>query len=409
MRILIISTFFPPQNSIASLRPYSWAKYWTIWGHDVTVLTTEKSKNPSTDLNFENPGYKTIEVPLPSFARKLKQKNQSSSGKGSFIQTIRKKRGIFHSCRMPDLSDLWIRPALQAIPKEQTWDLIVSTCGPYSVHIVAHTLKKRGQNPKWIADYRDYWSNHHIFKGLFPFTLIERFLERWLMKKADAIVTIGDAYAEPFRKKYGSSKVHVIENGFDPNDLNSLPAETIFPQDGKIRLVHTGSFYKAVQDPAPFFKAVAKLGNELDQLEILFVGPELSDLKTLIDQHQVSKWVKVGGFIDRPTALRMQRDAQGLLFFSYDNASVSGVYSGKLFEYLFSNKPIFYFGSKTHPSAQLIEKTNSGQIAHTQIECEGLLRELLKGQLSIRRDRALINSYTRETLSRKLLSIGSSL
>ena len=37
MNILIVSHYFPPGNSIAALRPYSWAKYWSRMGHQVTV------------------------------------------------------------------------------------------------------------------------------------------------------------------------------------------------------------------------------------------------------------------------------------------------------------------------------------------------------------------------------------
>lgn len=43
MRILIVSTFFPPENSIASFRPYSWAKWWSRAGHEVTVVSTKKN------------------------------------------------------------------------------------------------------------------------------------------------------------------------------------------------------------------------------------------------------------------------------------------------------------------------------------------------------------------------------
>jgi hypothetical protein len=56
MKILIISTFFPPQNSVASLRGYSFAKYWTELGHKVTVLTTSKATY-SHDLNLDNIGF----------------------------------------------------------------------------------------------------------------------------------------------------------------------------------------------------------------------------------------------------------------------------------------------------------------------------------------------------------------
>ena len=63
MKILIVSTFFPPQNSIASLRPYSWAKWWSRAGHDVTVLTTEKEEW-ANNLNLDCSGFTVIKTPL---------------------------------------------------------------------------------------------------------------------------------------------------------------------------------------------------------------------------------------------------------------------------------------------------------------------------------------------------------
>ena len=72
MKILIVTAFFPPQNSIASLRPYSWAKYWSRAGHDVTVLTVPKKASPS-DSPMPTDGFKLLEVPIPGlgFLRKL--------------------------------------------------------------------------------------------------------------------------------------------------------------------------------------------------------------------------------------------------------------------------------------------------------------------------------------------------
>ena len=52
MQILIVTHYFPPENTIASLRPYSWAKYWTRSGHQVTVLTTQE---PIAEQNLSLP------------------------------------------------------------------------------------------------------------------------------------------------------------------------------------------------------------------------------------------------------------------------------------------------------------------------------------------------------------------
>ena len=47
MRILIIAYYFPPEThaTMASLRPYSWANYWSKMGHEVCIITNRKNNH----------------------------------------------------------------------------------------------------------------------------------------------------------------------------------------------------------------------------------------------------------------------------------------------------------------------------------------------------------------------------
>jgi len=112
LKILIITHYFPPSNSIASHRTYSWAKYWSKMGHDVTVLTTAKERREN-DLNLPFDGFQVIEIENTFYTRLKKylgqkqeliyqktigSKEKSKSLKFLFINqvnAIAKKRGIF--------------------------------------------------------------------------------------------------------------------------------------------------------------------------------------------------------------------------------------------------------------------------------------------------------------------------
>lgn len=434
MRILIITTFFPPLNSIASLRPYSWAKFWTLEGHEVEVLTIEKVQESQVDLNLPNPGFRVFEVPAPEFLRKLRNAYRSKSqdsgpyelsgAKNTFKDKIKKyiidifhylryKKGIFNACRMPDFMDLWIRPALKLIRTKGKWDVVVSTAGPYAVHIVAENLKKKGLAGKWIADYRDTWCDNYIYPGMFPFNLIERVLEKKLMRSADVISTVSGPFAKTLSAKYGKDKVCVVENGFDTSDMESLPLEQAFPADGKFRIVHTGSIYLGKRDPSPLFQAVGELnrdpavGNLLDRLEILFVGPRQANLEELIERHQVGKWVKTLGFVSRDVALRMQRDADMLLFLPWNDRAVDGVLTGKIFEYVFSRTPIMAVGSTAlELSQKLILDAKAGYALNNVDEIKSFLKGILEGDKPAKNDLDpnFINHYNRKALAIKLLN-----
>ena len=383
MKILIIAVYFPPQNSVASLRPYSWAKYWSRAGHDVTVLTTRKHDHP-TNTVYPFTGFEVREVDIPFFNRLRGTLGKGNTAKvaasknvvkasflssllgraNKLIQFLQNRFGVLSYCRMPDLTDLWVNPAFRAVANEQ-WDLVVSTAWPYPVHQIAYRLRKNGLAKKWVADWRDIWIGNHLFSGLFPFTLIEKFYERLWMKKADVITTVSEPLAGILRKRYGD-KVSVVYNGFDPEDYENLPSEKAYPQDGVFRIVYTGSIYSGYQDPSPLFEAISRLKNEgritPDRLQVIFYGNN-ADMSALAKQFDISEYVQYGGFLPRQQALHYQRDADALLFLEFESKSLQGILTGKLFEYLFAGPPILAVGVGTDDSVNLImRKTKRGEV-----------------------------------------------
>lgn len=430
MRILIISTFFPPLNSIASLRPHSWARYWTEAGHEVMILTTQKERDTAIDLQLPNPGYQVLEVPYPRFFSALRRdyhtKERGDAKPAPFHKKVLKKgfhylrykRGVFNACRMPDFTELWRHSALKAIETKGTWDLVVSTAGPYTVHMIAEKMKKRGMAKKWIADYRDTWSDSYMYPGIFPFTLLEKWWEKKLLGSADAITTVSKPLVIPFAKKYGKAKVHLIENGFDPSDLKTLPEACVFPEDGKFRIVHTGFIYQGKRDPRPLFKAIQEMNLSpqlkplLDKLEVVFVGPQEALLLEMIAFYGVEAWVKSQGMVSRETALRMQRDAHALLFLPWNDAEVDGVLTGKIFEYLFSRTPIIAVGgTKVEASQKLILDAQAGDVFFHASEIKHYLEQQLHTVQKQKKNvnSALLNQYDRKALAARLLDIAKDL
>ncbi len=181
MKILIISTYFPPQNSIASLRPYSWAKWWSKMGHDVTVLTTRKRQLPS-DLNLDTSLFTILELPVRtpfSKANSIVIKSElSNSRKISFktrLLSILKNRyvlfcqktGVFYACRYPDWHDIWAKDAIDLLKKDQLkWDLVISSGCPYSTHRIGLFLKVNNLTKRWVVDWRDLWAKNHLYNGI---------------------------------------------------------------------------------------------------------------------------------------------------------------------------------------------------------------------------------------------------
>lgn len=419
------------------MRPHSWAKEWSRLGHEVTVLTMEHDQEPSVSLKFRMEGWRTLRVPVPKFVHRLRSSYRRSGVSSSehqslqhsiiprlltdvkrvcvrAFQGLRQRFGIFSSCRMPDFTDLWVRRALQYVEGEPSWDLVVSTSGPYATHLVAYSLRKRGRAKYWIADYRDLWCQNPAFPGIFPFNSFEKFIEKRVMKLADQLTTVSQPLARNLAALHGRRQVYVIENGFDRDDLAEIPAEPIFDEDGKYRIVYTGSIYPGKTDPALLFETIKMMSQDvtgkglLENLEVIFIGLNHPGLQDQIDNYGVGAWVKRSGFVARETSLRMQRDAHALLFLSWKDENVDGILTGKIFEYLFSGTPLITLGSqKSSADRDLISKSGAGKYFY---ETTALKDYLTKVLMKPRKEGVAVASeflanYERKKLARDMLEI----
>ncbi len=434
MKILIVTAFFPPQNSIASLRPYSWAKYWSIAGHEVTVLTTPK-KQSSSDSPMPQK-FEVIEVPIPWLKSLSRLKKSTVLGEpipltamgskahksrsfrvriGNWFRGIQKTYGIAYGVRMPDPLDLWTTCAFDRV-SYQTWDLVVSTAGPYSVHAPAYKLHKLGLAKQWIADWRDLWVDNHMFPGLIGFRTLERHLERRWCNAATAITTVSQPLADVMTAKYGN-KVNVIFNGFDVDDVGSLPSGSIFPDDGVERIVYTGSIYAGKQDPSPLFKAIAQLAAEsiltTNDIQVLFCGNN-ANVNEIAQVEGVADYVKYLGFLPRNQALQLQRDASVLLFLAFESESAQGILTGKLFEYIHSGTPIWAIGNSQDESvAKILGEADCGIVmGKDTVQIKSAILQLVSSRTkrTCSSDRyaktaALFKKYSRSEQATRMLKI----
>ncbi len=431
MRILIVTSFFPPLNSIASHRPYSWAKYWSQAGHDVTVLTPQKVRDPQTDLEADLTGFTTIEAPLFPWIRNLKQSLRHAQGAGTFslptkslacksffkkaLGFVRERYGVLDSTHMPDVSDLWVSPALAALSGHKAWDIVISTAPPFSIHRLACRIKKKGLAKRWIMDYRDLIVGSPVTKGLFPFTALERWLERRYINFADAVTTVSDGLANSLQERYPRARVNVVANGYEPRDIEALSNEPAYPDDQLFRMVYLGNIYSKKRDPKPLFQAICQISQDpfysllLSKLQVWFYGPEMGDVPSLIREFKVEQWVKLGGAVRRTDALRIQRDANALLFLSWSDPEVDGIVTGKLFEYLAAGTPVVAIGApRAGVAEKLILEADAGQDLGRNVAA--IKTYLIENLQNPRKDTCLVRkdvllSYTRECLADKMLDV----
>ena len=376
-RVLLISWFFPPLRGIASLRPGKWAKYLPDFGYWPIVITADKSAYDELDLPVEVTRGEIHEVPYFNPLMEARKRvtpsptsgptENGTTGKRGFRATVFRLGvrvvGLFESrgcltvtARMPSFYEFWAMSGVRVAEKVLRRyggevRAMVSTSGPPASHLLAWHVKRKHPEIRWVADYRDLWTQNPIFPGLFPFTYLEKVLERRILSRADAVVTVSEGLAHVLRAHCGG-KIHVIENGFDEEDTESIPAR--ISASPAFSLVYTGTIYVSRQDPIPLFTALKGFtgrGGVQGSPGILvrfFVtnrqGKEY--LQGLVESFGLGGVVQVNPAVPHREAIGIQKGADALLLLEKDSTAPNGqgVLTGKVFEYLAARKPVLGVG-----------------------------------------------------------------
>jgi glycosyltransferase involved in cell wall biosynthesis len=417
MKILLVSPCFPPMRATAALRTHSFAQSWSEMGQAVTVLTTLKRED---QVGWELPrdGFELAEIdyPVPWYLERMRAgyKGETAetprAGLGRrLMQWFKQKTGIYSAARRPDLTDYWVAPALAWARAHGPWDVVVSSYGPYAAHRVARAIKREKLAPRWVADYRDLWTDSPVYRGLFPFTLLEAHEERACLSEADLIVAVSGGLTARLSART-STPVEVVYNGFDPEERRTLSPERVLPVDGRRRIVFTGAFYPQGQNPRCFLDALALLEREgscANRLGVVLAGPALPLWRDLLEPRPL-ECVELYGNVPREHAMRMQRDADALLLLDWHDPR-EGVLTSKVFEYLPVAAPIFLVGSPPgSPLAALVRRAGRGVILPTDPRA---LADWLAfwldaaGSICNMPDRAFIASLSRPRQARRFLDL----
>ncbi|MCI7589552.1 MAG: glycosyltransferase [Spirochaetia bacterium] len=420
MKIMIVSFYFPPQNAIASLRSYSWAKYWSQMGHEVTVLTALKP-NKINDLRYGLANFKIIAI--SGFSLKKNIENVKKSVNDSILIKIKnqckliykdffKKTGCL-SQRYPSIYDVWAYNAIRYMKKkERNWDIVVSTGGPYSVHRIGYFLKKNQYTKKWIIDWRDLWVDNQFFVGLKIFRPYESFLENRFHERADFITTVSEGLADTLRNKT-EKKVEVIYNGFDRDFYKPLENNDRKFYE-KITISYTGTLYKNYQTIEPLLYAVRDLYREgkisPEMLEVVSIGGNC-DMTDLFEQFGLSRFYTYRGFLPQECAYELQYNSDISLFLDYKYFKTKGILSGKIFEYLYISRIIWSVGGSSESEANhIIKSCNAGIcFGNDTVFVKNELLKLISDRKSYSSSREKkyeeIRKYDRQTQAAKMLKL----
>ena len=254
-------------------------------------------------------------------------------------------------------------------------DILVSSSPYITSHLVASRISKKF-NLKWVADFRDSWSNNPIYPYSNLRRKLDRFLEKKIISRASIITTVSDKYKEKLKEIHTQNPI-VIPNGY-----TKLNVENYISDNNFLEIVYTGMLYDGYQNYQEFLKGIRYgLDNNFfleNHLRINFYGRYLFKLQKKINELNLDQIVFQNGLIPREEVFSMQASSDLQLFFNWEGDENGGLSHLKLYEYLGAMRPILVFGDKADANNEdIVKKTNTGFICIGKENLAHQLREFI--------------------------------
>jgi glycosyltransferase involved in cell wall biosynthesis len=418
-KVLIITYYWPPAGGAGVQRWLKFVKYLATMGYQSHVYTTSNPEAPAMDESLlkDIPNNaiiikKPIKEPFGLYKKLTGKKGNFNAG---FLSEEKKsKKGAMESLSMfiranvfvPDAKMFWIRPSLRFLHEyiqKENIQTIISSGPPHSIHLIALRLKTK-LNIKWIADFRDPWTNIDFYKDLPMLSLVDRYqkkLEKKVLNEADRILVVGEQMKHEFQAISPKSKIVVITNGYDTEikENSSL--------DEKFSIVHIGSI-NADRAHESFYQAIAELVEDQnafkEHLSLKFVGKLDFVAKEYLEKYHLMPFAEIVQYLPYSQIGSLQQSAR-LLYLPINNTpNAKGILTGKFFEYMAAKRPILAQGPTDGDVAKILGETKAGTIYGFN-DISGLKKEILAQFKSYLKNEKYFESEKIEQYSRRNLSL----
>jgi glycosyltransferase involved in cell wall biosynthesis len=388
-KILIITYYWPPAGGPGVQRWLKFAKYLPDFGWKPIIYTPENPSYPLLDETLMKDVPENIEMVRTKIwepyqlAEKLNKSNKKFKA-GQFDvgknQSWKSRLSIWvrGNFFIPDARVFWVKPSvtfLEKYLKENSIDTIVTSGPPHSLHLIGLGLKNKMPDLKWIADFRDPWTEISYYKHLKLTKSSDkkhRQLESAVFKNADITLATSYTDAENF-KKAGANAV-CITNGFDESDSGESDSGEIAKQkngekiSSPIGQAFTLSYIgvlEQLRNPENLWKALDKLVKENAEFaadfKLKFVGRIDDKILQDIENSSLKNHIQNLGYLAHGRAVEEMQNSDLLLITNFPNESSKGIIPGKIFEYLASGKQILSFGPDKADVAKILEETQAGK------------------------------------------------
>ena len=386
-KVLIITYYWPPSGGAGVQRWLKFVKYLNNFGWEPIIYTPSNAEMPIEDASLLKDipdNTQVIQRPIwepysfyKSFVGQKKDVKINTgflteNKKPTFAENI--SVWIRGNLFIPDARRFWIRPSVSYLSQyllENPVDAIVSTGPPHSMHLIARGLQQKLGLP-WLADFRDPWTKIDFYKDLKLTAWADRQhhkLEKTVLLHANSIITVSPtltrelqetAVSPSFKKSVPNQQFKTITNGFDPDDTASEQVQL----DQCFSIAHIGTMVRS-RNPLVLWQALSELIKEVagfsSHIQIKLVGKVDLQVTESLAKFGLTPFVSRIDYLPHNQISKVQRESQLLLLIINDTPNAKGILTGKLFEYLSSQRPIVAIGPKDGDAANVLTQTQAGQ------------------------------------------------
>lgn len=439
-KVLIVAYAFPPVGGIAAQRPLKFVRYLRDYGWDPIVLTTKDAYSATMDASLldEIPeGVEVIRVrdPLSSLVGKIVGTGDGSTSSDSAIDSTRTrsrqsalKTTLKTSLKkwkarllVPDDQVLWAIQAAKVgrqVALSRNIQCVYTTSGPHSTQLVGWWIR-RTTNVKWVADFRDPWVDNLHFEHSGRRKDLERGMEKAVFKRADHVITVTGRFQHLFHNQYPAArtKISVIRNGVDPADfLQPVSERTEQTRSEVFRFFYAGILYQR-RSPHRFFQALSLLLQRQvvhpSQIRVEFAGvfdyPGHTENADLVRTLKLENVVTDLGYLPRSRVLERMQASDALLLIGETGQKATQYVPGKLYEYLFAERPVLAMVEEGE-SAEILRTTRTGIVVspHDVTAIASAIQDLVQkrnGVAGFDPQWPIISQYSRVTQTEELAKL----
>ena len=403
MNIWLINHYAVPPMYYPLARQTCFAKHLMKMGHDVTIFAASTVHNSDKNLITDGQRWREETVDGVHYVY-IKCTDYQDSG----------LKRVYNICEFA-----WKLPSVcKKFPKP---DAIVATSMPPTSCAMGIRLAKK-YGCKGVAEIADLWPESIVAYDIAgpknPAVILLRWLEKWIYKKADAVVfTMENAYKyieeQAWENQIPKSKVFYVNNGVDLS-LFRYNRENFKTEDADLddkdifKVVYTGSIRK-VNNLGLLLDAAKKVTDPRVRFLIWGDGDELPALKERVKKENISN-VIFKGRVDKSYVPSIVSRAD--LNIAHNTPSPLfrfGISFNKLFDYLAAGKPVLSDFPCGHNPAVVWDAGTEVNEPSAESIADAIMKfvDMDEKQLKHYSNNALAaaEEYSFEALTKKLLSV----